>query len=146
MSYTGQGDCLCSRCMKAIPRRKKERGGRGRHACLPRVPCCLRPYYFHWPVSQANKGTSIPLCGTEQGDSALEQPRSHCFSGRLRAVSLFSWSVEQNVRDTQMTTRVTEGARRRPCFSRLASRGFATQRSPARALPILNLKKKRDCS
>ena len=36
---------------------------------------------------------------------------------RLRAVSLFSWSVEQNARDTQMTTRVTEGARRRPCFS-----------------------------
>ena len=29
---------------------------------------------------------------------------------RLRAVSLFSWSVEQNARDTQMTTRVTEGA------------------------------------
>jgi len=25
---------------------------------------------------------------------------------RLRAVSLFSWSVEQNARDTQMTTRV----------------------------------------
>ena len=31
---------------------------------------------------------------------------------RLRAVSLFSWSVEQNARDKQMTTRVTEGARR----------------------------------
>ena len=30
---------------------------------------------------------------------------------RLRALSLFSWSVEQNARDTQMTTRVTEGAR-----------------------------------
>ena len=30
---------------------------------------------------------------------------------RLRAVSLFSWSVEQNARDTQMTMRVTEGAR-----------------------------------
>ena len=29
---------------------------------------------------------------------------------RLRAVSLFSWSVEQNPRDTQMTTRVTKGA------------------------------------
>ena len=28
----------------------------------------------------------------------------------LRAVSLFSWSVEQNARDTQMTTRVTKGA------------------------------------
>ena len=31
---------------------------------------------------------------------------------RLREVSLLSWSVEQNARDTQMTTRVTEGARR----------------------------------
>ena len=54
---------------------------------------------------------------------------------RQRAVSLFSWSVEQNARDTQMTTRVTEGARRErhdkrrlfffsgclPRFSRLAA-------------------------
>ena len=31
---------------------------------------------------------------------------------RLRAVSSFTWSVEQNAQDTQMTTRVTEGARR----------------------------------
>ena len=29
------------------------------------------------------------------------------FLSRLRAVSLFSWSVEQNARDTQMTRRVT---------------------------------------
>ena len=35
---------------------------------------------------------------------------------RLRAVSLFSWPVEQNTQDTQMTTRVTEGMRH-PCFS-----------------------------
>ena len=67
--------------------------------------------------------------------------------------SLFSWSVEQNARDTQMNTRVTEGARRERLFfllglppSFLASRGFAAQRSRARALPLLNLKKKRDCS
>ena len=66
---------------------------------------------------------------------------------RLRAVSLFSWSVEQNHRDTPMTTCVTGGARLLglpPSF--LASRGFAAQRSSARALPLLNLKKKRDCS
>ena len=31
---------------------------------------------------------------------------------RLRPVSLFSWSVEQNARDRQITKRVTEGARR----------------------------------
>ena len=43
-----------------------------------------------------------------------------------------------------MTTRVTEGARRAPSF--LASRGFADQRSQARVLPLLNLKKKTDYS
>ena len=52
-----------------------------------------------------------------------------------------------------MTTRVTEGARRERLFfllglppSFLASRGFDAQRSRARALPLLNLKEKRDCS
>ena len=34
------------------------------------------------------------------------------FLHRLRAVSLFSWSIEENARDTQTTTRETEGARR----------------------------------
>ena len=64
------------------------------------------------------------------------------FKCRLRAVSLFSWSVEENARDTQMTTRVTEGARRAAgCRPRHSAR-----RSRARALPRLNLKKKRDCS
>ena len=42
--------------------------------------------------------------------------------GRLRAVPLFSWSVEQNARDTQMTTRVK---------ARDGSHGFAAQRSRA---------------
>ena len=32
-------------------------------------------------------------------------------AARLRAVSLFSLTVEQNARDTQMTTRETEGTR-----------------------------------
>ena len=41
----------------------------------------------------------------------LEYPPWSKQTCRLRAVSLFSWSVEQNARDTQMTTRVTEGAR-----------------------------------
>ena len=49
---------------------------------------------------------------------------------------------EQNARDTQMTTRVTE--RLPPSF--LASRGFAAQHSRGGALPLLNLKKKRYCS
>ena len=59
---------------------------------------------------------------------------------RLRAVSLLSWSVEQDARDTQMTTRVTGDARRERRLA--ASPLFAC----ARALPILNLKKKRDRS
>ena len=64
------------------------------------------------------------------------------FKCRLRAVSLFSWSVEENARGTQMTTRVTEGARRAGgCRPRHSAR-----RPRARALPPLNLKKKRDCS
>ena len=37
-----------------------------------------------------------------------------------------------------------EASRAAPSF--LASRGFAVQRSRASALPLLNLKKKRDCS
>ena len=51
---------------------------------------------------------------------------------RLRAVSLFSWSVEQNARHTQMTTRVTEGA----------SAALARACTPL----TVNLKKKRYCS
>ena len=37
-----------------------------------------------------------------------QHPQNH----RLRTVSLFPWSVAQNTRDTQMITRVTEGAKR----------------------------------
>ena len=33
------------------------------------------------------------------------------YQGRLQAVSLFSWSVKQNARDTQIITRATEGAK-----------------------------------
>ena len=51
---------------------------------------------------------------------------------RLRAGSLFPWSIEQNARDTQMTTRVTEGAiKRRPPRCLAASPLDA----PVRALP-----------
>ena len=66
---------------------------------------------------------------------------------RLRAVCLFSWSVEQNVRDTQMTTRLTKDARlERQPPSFLASRGFVARHSRSRSLPSVNPKKKRDCS
>ena len=40
---------------------------------------------------------------------------------RLRSGSLFSRPVEQNARDTQMTTRVTDGARRERHVSRVAA-------------------------
>ena len=52
---------------------------------------------------------------------------------RLRVVSLFSWSVEQNARDTQITTRVSE-------------RRFATRRSRARSLPLTKSEKKKNRS
>ena len=79
--------------------------------------------------------------------------RGGCYT--IRAVSLFSWSVNQNARETQMTTRVTEGARRERHDKSFSSRSAALlsrvsglRRSTlarARALPLLNLKK-RDCS
>ena len=90
-------------------------------------------FSFMNPVRKILSMSSFPL-----SVSAIKRS-SGC---RLRA-----WSVEQNARDTQMTTRVTEGPRRErlpPSF--LASRGFAAQRVRARALPLLNLKKKRHCS
>ena len=77
---------------------------------------------------------------------------------RLREVSLFACSVEKIARNTQMTTRVTEGARQeRPDkreslffllglpLSFLVSRCIVAQRSRVRVLPLLNLKKKRGC-
>ena len=85
----------------------------------------------------------VKFPSTEGGSVNKENPATNV-SCRFRAVSLFFfWSVEQNARDMQMTTGVTESTRRErlpPSF--LASRGFAAQRS----CPLLNLKKKRDCS
>ena len=54
---------------------------------------------------------------------------------RLRAVSLFFQSVKRYTRDTKRTTRVMKGA-----F--LASRGFASRCSRARAFSVRNLKKR----
>ena len=56
---------------------------------------------------------------------------------RLRAVSLFLGPSSKKARDTQITTRVTEGT--------LVSRVSRLRRSRTHALPSLNLKKKRDC-
>ena len=54
---------------------------------------------------------------------------------RLRAVSLFSWSVEQNARDTQITTRVTEGASFIRRGSPLRSNPFTEEWCPFRRPP-----------
>ena len=71
---------------------------------------------------------------------------------RQRAVSLFSWSVEQNARDTHANDHARDWRHETgevrlllglpPSF--LAPRSFAPQRSRSRAPPLLNLKKKRD--
>ena len=49
--------------------------------------------------------------------------RGGCYT--IRAVSLFSWSVDQNARETQMTTRVTEGARQERHDKSFSSRAAA---------------------
>ena len=70
------------------------------------------------------------------------------FFQTLRPVSLFSQSVERKARDTKMTTRMAEGARRRgfspaALVSRVSRLCCSTL---ARTLPSLNLMKKRDRS
>ena len=113
---------------------------------------CLPYFFVYLPLKTWMRGIG-PKKQTAKSyfpEGPVSQKSPAISFRRLRAVSLFSLSVEQNARDTQMTTHVTEGARRErherlsPSF--LASRGFAAQRSRARALPLLNLKKNRGCS
>ena len=56
----------------------------------------------NWLFSNKQKVVCLSLFLHDVGENRLLTP-CNC---RLRAVSLFSWSVEQNARDTQMTTRV----------------------------------------
>ena len=63
-------------------------------------------------------------------------------AARLQAVSLFSLSIEQNARDTQMTMHETEGAREGEATALVSHVSLRH----SRALPLLNLKKKRGCS
>ena len=108
------------------------------------VPCTYFLCSILLNCSVTLKGGKRPLynpyySNTKKSSARLPQIR-------LRVVSLFSWPVEQNAQDTQMTTGVTEGARwERLPPSFLTSRGFATQGSSVHALPLLNLKKRRDC-
>ena len=116
-------------------------------------------YYMPWLIKRVSLWKPGTLFAIANGKMKCARDRAGCTRSleayvkqspkmrRLRAVSLLSWSVEQNGRDTQMTSRVTEGARRErlpPLF--LASGCFAAQRSRACPLPLLNLKKKRDYS
>ena len=114
---------------------------------LPKIAQISTPVRLYCAFLVRGKMAVVKFPSTEGGSVNKENPATNV-SCRFRAVSLFFfWSVEQNARDMQMTTRVTENTRRErlpPSF--LASRGFAAQRSCARALPLLNLKKKRDCS
>ena len=59
-----------------------------------------------------NKSITRLLKGLITVTSVLFDRKTTNWKARLRAVSLFSWSVKQNARDKQMTTRVTVGARR----------------------------------
>ena len=68
------------------------------------------------PCDPSNKRPA--LVATQPSPQAFSA-RSFLDSTRLRAVSLFHWSVEQNVRDMQTTTRVTIGCR--PRFSPLVA-------------------------
>ena len=79
---------------------------------------------------RAEAGTFVNRGRGGGGTGSGRGKRRRGKGGRLGAVSLFSWSVEQIARDTQMTTRVTEGPRRERFFfllglppSFLASRG-----------------------
>ena len=81
----------------------------------------------------------------------------YLFSSALRLIyhidyeqSLFFLGPSSKTPETRKWPRawlkVRDGRGCRPCFSRLASRSFTAQRSRARALPLPNLKKRRDCS
>ena len=63
-------------------------------------------------------GREEPVQGFQVAETVQKQAKRKY----VRAVSLFSWSVEQNARDTQMTTRVTEGARRAAVLASHVSR------------------------
>ena len=101
-------------CKFALPRGQASANPGARPELLTRTRFPIRMYlhrgYLYWEKSRL-----AHLSGTG-GCKGM-------FSIGLRAVSLFSWSVEQNARDTQMTTRLTEGA------------GRESQRSRVRAPP-----------
>ena len=68
-------------------------------------------------ITQIVRGTSETLqrIFKSHGVHILQNPLNSLRNQLDYEVSLFSWSVEQNARDTQMTTRVAEGARGCKC-------------------------------
>ena len=67
------------------------------------VSLLLRPSYTHAHITQSftDFRAKERLLGIWGGTAEIQ---AKALRHRLRAVSLFSWSIEQNVRDTQMTT------------------------------------------
>ena len=103
--------CACSKqCCNAVLRLKSS---------LRTVSCNITlsslifrvaaPQFYHVDLYSVSLLQNNPASGCTcwQPVRLLNQP-----TNRLRLVSLSSWSVEQNVRDTPMTTRVAEGAKR----------------------------------
>ena len=67
------------------------------------VSFLLRPSYTHAHITQSftDFRAKERLLGILGGTAEIQ---AKALRHRLRAVSLFSWSIEQNARDTQMTT------------------------------------------
>ena len=78
-------------------------------------------------------GSMFPFSPTRT--SQYCSPIPHSVINRLQAVSLFSQTLEQNARDTHMTTRLTEGARR----SRLRALTKSEEKERLLAVQLLKL-------
>ena len=114
-------------------------GNNTKSAAHPRQRCRLTVAQRITQCAKTGNVTGHVTVTWSAENPLLEDPPWSKQTCRLRAVSLFSWSVEQNAQDTQMTTRVTF------IFSSRAA-ALASQLPRARGLPLLNTEKKRGCS
>ena len=72
----------------------------------------IRLYVENWECRALKSSARCQKFGVPCRFFSACEWRLGLFLSKLRAVSLISWQVEQISQDTQMTTRVTEGARR----------------------------------
>ena len=86
-------------------------GNNTKSAAHPRQRCQLTAAQRITQCAQTGNAPGHVTVTWSAENPLLEHPPWSKQTCRLRAVSLYSWSVEQNARDTQMTTRVTEGER-----------------------------------